>query len=402
MLIWKPLLRDRAGQHITGSDGQPKRAATYSYKFEWKGRQIARRTEHTNERAARQAAQRHLEAERAGITAQADALLRQRAAPSTITLGTIYKLARQLAGQKPKTLDTYEFAWSRILARIAPGTKPEDFPLHRLTAKLADDFKRLVELDVLELPEEDQGSALRSANSYLRNACALFKPDRRAAYALRHGIELPPTLTGFLETRTLPGAGKVEWHKPSDAIICATMESLAGLREKDPNLYLAVWLAIGTGCRKSEASAALGSWIEHLHGIPHLKLNKKTKNKSVGVQITITNGAWDHIAPLLPSNPTAPLLTGNKTEREGEVFRRCSDWMRALGWETQKAYHEFRALGGCQVLNRDGIFKASQWLRHSTVVVTQEFYGRYADATVTQGDFILPAANILPFAAAAR
>jgi len=38
----------------------------------------------------------------------------------------------------------------------------------------------------------------------------------------------------------------------------------------------------------------------------------------------------------------------------------------------------------------------------SRSIVTQEFYGRYADATVTQGDFVMPAANILPFAASAR
>ncbi len=51
--------------------------------------------------------------------------------------------------------------------------------------------------------------------------------------------------------------------------------------------------------------------------------------------------------------------------------------MGELGWQTQKRIHELRAWAGSKVLERYGVYEASQFLRHKDVRTTQKYYLRY-------------------------
>lgn len=116
------------------------------------------------------------------------------------------------------------------------------------------------------------------------------------------------------------------------------------------------------------------------------------KKGSVCPSIQCSNGAWQHLQPIVASLQAedyllrAPTATG----RCEEVFRRLSAWMADLGWATDKKLHELRAYAGCQVARRDGIEAASRWLRHSSIVVTQRHYGRYLRPTITDAPLQIP------------
>ncbi|MFN0130304.1 MAG: hypothetical protein ACKV19_26880, partial [Verrucomicrobiales bacterium] len=111
-----------------------------------------------------------------------------------------------------------------------------------------------------------------------------------------------------------------------------------------------------------------------------------TKSGAVAPRIPVTNGAWEHLGPiveLLPPDRHVLAPMGNATYRGDALFDEISDWLRVLGWQTTKAYHEFRALAGCWVAMRDGLLVARDWLRHSSVTTTERHYGRYVRTTVS-------------------
>ena len=105
-----------------------------------------------------------------------------------------------------------------------------------------------------------------------------------------------------------------------------------------------------------------------------------TKNGQEAPRIPVCNGAWAQLAPCLeglaPEDHVVPAQ--NMSERRDGHFRAISDWMRQLGWETAKQFHEFRALAGAWLYDhtRD-LYQVSRWLRHSSVTITERNYGRY-------------------------
>jgi integrase len=71
------------------------------------------------------------------------------------------------------------------------------------------------------------------------------------------------------------------------------------------------------------------------------------------------------------------VLTGHKTDRTENIFRKIGEWLRALGWKTEKTNHALRAYSGCQVAMKYDIYRAQSWLRHRSVTTTQGDYGHF-------------------------
>ena len=295
-------------------------------------------------------------------------------------------------------------------------------------------------------------SAYRSANSTLRKLKSLFTNELAEAYRFGHGLTLPANLVEFRAAPGFSDVAKTDYRIPSDTLLAATFASLSaggegrgevvqrqgtnrgqdGQDMGKQNLpsscaqnlgatcraevvdnphsafripkscQVAIWLALGFGLRKSEAAAVRGDWIVLLDGVPHLELRRvadpkkhlaelpTTKNGTVCPRIRVTNGAWEHLAPAFAAAGTDYVIPGSPTYRCESVFREIADWMRTLGWNTQKAYHEWRAYAGCQVAMRDGLLTASQWLRHSSITVTEAAYGRYIRTTATDAPLQIP------------
>jgi integrase len=76
------------------------------------------------------------------------------------------------------------------------------------------------------------------------------------------------------------------------------------------------------------------------------------------------------------------VLVGHVTERTDETFRRISAWMRALGWKTQKTNHALRAYSGSLIAMKFGIYRASAWLRHKSIKVTESAYSHFVGSRV--------------------
>ncbi len=300
---------------------------------------------------------------------------------------------------------------------------------------------------------------LRSANSRLIQARSIFTNDLLSYYKRQAKLELPKTIEAFLKEPKFPSdeTGKTDYWPPSDPTIAATFKSLEqlappvavrqhpdggasvptshpGLSQPplrhsqnggedrgevalispsspspqggrapapDRNLYLAVWLALGFGLRKSEITAAKKNWFQEINGILYCAGDELAKNNRFP-RVRCQLGAWDKIAPHIADlADDAPVLTGTETERNDDVFRRISHWLKGLGWKTQKAIHEFRSYAGCQIAMGDrtgpvDLRSAQEFLRHANITTTENFYLRYLRSQVKEVALQLPVAPVRP------
>lgn len=328
--------------------------------------------------------------------------------PDPTPLREVIRAFRQL----PKAREGYEVAAKAVIRRSRPKLADwQDLPLAALDADFVAAYRTAAHAHAEEADDDEAGeSRLRSAHNYLVNFRAIFSPSRREEYRRRFQLDLPAGLDGFLHSPNVEAPAKT-YTIPEDAIIARTFLALPGLAETDPNAHTAIWLALGAGMRKSEIADCAVDWFITLAGLRHVRLKMRTKNGSRDVDIVLTNGCEPHVdAAILRARQrhvdlSAPayLLEGDATERHDLTFRRISQWMAELGWDTQKRAHEFRAYGGCQVAMRDGLLTARDWCRHASQATTEKHYGRYIRTRVTVAPIQIheQPANILPLPQAA-
>jgi integrase len=276
--------------------------------------------------------------------------------------------------------------------RVALGDNPERRPVSVLSAETLLAWRAKVQVGSALRADRPAASA-RGAARILAQARSVFSRDLRTEYRLAK-LPLPASLHDFLTLTGIKAPVKLDYNKPDDIILARTFQALPELETKDPNLYVAIWLALGFGLRKSEVSEARGDWFSPVAGRMHCTLPTQ-KNGTEAGRIEIQNGAWAHLAPHIEARGAVEyILTGHATERREEVFRRCSDWMRALGWQTQKAFHEWRAYAICSVAEHTRSLEyASKWARHADITTTQRSYGRYLDIrSATEAPLTLPTA----------
>lgn len=323
-----------------------------------------------------------------------------RSAPAALTVGDLLPHWRQFAstaGISDGARRQYENAMRVIWERATGQTEGwEAIPLETYTPGLAFRYKESVSAVPADPARAQQ--LRRSANSVMRQAKGMFSRRALEHYRLVAQLPLPDSLPAFLAAPGFSDTVKEEYHLPADAVVTATFKSLDETQADYPNRFMAVWLAVGFGLRKSEIAAVRAGWFKRTpQGGVQLELRSTvvpgkvaiekptTKNGSQCPRIDASNGAWAKLEPMISKmQPDDYVLQcPTATDRVEGVFRGISAWMQGLGWGTQKQIHEFRAFGGCQVAMRDGIEAASRWLRHASIVVTQRHYGRYLRPRVT-------------------
>lgn len=349
----------------------------YSYKFEWRTKQILRQTKFTDEGAARRRANEHLIALEEGVTTAA---FRARQPKTHALIKALVTAYIEAAGDRPSTRQNIT-ALMRLLQLLYPAKG--DVLDHPVTVLGSDAVYRYCESVRAAARAEGADRAreaqlFRSANSELAKVRSIFAPDKIAYYTRTAKLALGDAWRGFREEPAFRGVRKKEYSAPDDALLAKTFGDLERLAGEDRNLYLAVWLACGFGLRASEiAKARVGFFVERNGGV-WLRSNALAKNGSYP-DVPAQNGAWERLRPFLMGRGEEEfVLSGTASEITFDVFRRCSIWMQNLGWQTQKKIHEFRAWAICQVGIKTGcIITMSSWARHSSIVVTQQFYGRY-------------------------
>lgn len=220
----------------------------------------------------------------------------------------------------------------------------------------------------------------RTANSLLRQARSIF--SRRALVHYKHaGLVIPATLQDFLKEPDFARVAKGDYSKPSDVIIARTFADLPALEKTDLDLYLAIWMALGFGLRKSEMREAKVGWFILRDGRAWVQGDTICKNGKI-VDLVGINNVKDHIWHHLNGRGNDEYVLSRPGSGEA-LWRRCGDWMRPRGWKTHKTVHEFRAWAICQVIESTGsVYEAQQWARHASSNTTQRNYGRYARGKV--------------------
>lgn len=382
--------------------------ATYSCKFSWQGKQRLLDTRMRSLRDAEQFERRALEALAKGRSdVLAKAMLRQ---PDNATLAQIWQAYPEIAtqqGVQPAVARQNLNSLALLIRRgsdLADGAEVGHFGLDALTAEIVYRFKAASLARLAGKPEDEIASGRRTANSILRQAKSVFTPHAREFYTIAKGVKLPASILEFSKAPGFADTIKRDYRIPSDKILKATFADLeTRVRTEDVQVYIAAWMALGFGLRRSEIAAARVGWFVESEGKVRLELRstivrnsttEKTSTKN-GEQCPIVdpaNGVMAKLAPLLKDrSPEEYLIATDKVaERTVDVFERLTAWLRGHGWETEKATHELRAYGGCQVAMRDGIEAASKWLRHSSILVTQRHYGRYLRPVVTDKALRIP------------
>lgn len=390
----------------------------YTIKFQFRGTPITRRTRFTLKADAerRERELRHaLEAGRWEILDE----LRLRQPPVATTIAQILALYPTYAQAKPATVAGNITSLKAILRRAWNIPTVDDAalarPLSALNADLIWTWKQnlttyaaaqaQLAADAGEDPQYRRAQILRSANSLLRQARSIFTPHLLEAYRRHRTREAAaltlPDLAPFLEAPAFPGAAKQDYFPADDHLIAKTFAALEHLEPggavprlpasaPDLNLYLAIWLAIGFGLRKSEVAQVRKNAFLTRDGATWLRLATTTKNGSLP-EIRAQLGAAEKLQPHLDQlQPEDYLLRGHPTERTEDVFRRCSTWMRDLGWQTEKTFHEWRAWSGCQIALAHGLLAARDHLRHASIQTTERNYGRYLKTKIAEVKLTLP------------
>lgn len=380
--------------------------ATYTFSFRFQGKQYAFDSLQRDQRLAAEYARRYQQQVRTGRLETLRALQLRRTEPE-LTLGQIIKSFEafaQVEGLSPATVRGYRNCM-RILVQGARGesTVLNEVPVSALTARLVYDYKAGVSQAEPEADDARRRQLEGTANSVLRQAKGYFSARAMEHYRIVSGFNLPANIGAFRDAPGFSDTAVKEWSLPSDKVLEETFKQLKAKQESDPELFTAVWLALGFGLRKSEIAAVRAGWFQVRPQGVTLELRatlvsgsvaekESTKNGTVWPTVACTNGAWEHLGPIVAQLKAEDYLiqSPTATARCEEVFRRIGAWMTDLGWKTEKAIHEFRAYAGCQVARRDGIEAASRWLRHHSIVVTQRHYGRYLRPTVTDAPLAIP------------
>ncbi len=380
--------------------------ATYTFEFVFQGRTYSRDTLQRDQRSAAEYARRYQQEVRAGRLETLRALQLRSTEPE-LTLGQIIESFEKFAtveGLAPATIRGYKNAM-RILIKGATGdaSKMESLPISSLTPGLVYQYKAHVsQLD----PKEDDARHRQlegTANSVLRQAKGYFSARAMEHYRIVSGFNLPANVGPFRDAPGFSDTAVKEYKLPSDKVLEETFTQLKVKQTEDPELFVAVWLALGFGLRKSEIATIRAGWFQITPNGVILELRstlisgsiaekEKTKNGTIWPTVSCTNGAWAHLRPIVATlKPEDYLIQSpTATARCEEVFRRVGVWMQSIGWQTHKQIHEFRAYAGCQVARRDGIEAASRWLRHASITVTQRHYGRYLRPVVTDAPLVIP------------
>lgn len=249
-------------------------------------------------------------------------------------------------------------------------------PVSFLTREVGSDFKAAVVLEAAGDSALEQVKK-RSANSTLRNAKAVFSEAAREHLA---GLDLPPTLDGFLATKPFRKVAK-RYHFPPVDVVRRIFADAPLLKAGDKNAYVAFLLALWAGLRKGEIAAARRWWMLDAAGsklrhriIVQAEGDFLPKGRQTGYT-EICDWAKREIMDSCRS--ITYLIEGNETERNDAVFRRLATWLQARGLSGSDRIHpvhELRKMFGSWAASRFDLFTAKTWCRHSSIRVTEDYY----------------------------
>jgi len=311
------------------------------------------------------------------------------------TVGDFLAAVDAKSGLKPKTFRNYSSYFRRIVADIfEPGhgadkysyrdnkrsvwlEKVEAVKLSTITADRLDDW-RVQYIKQHDVNPQARQSAVRSANSYLRCARALFSKK----WLARLKIRLPDPLP-FQGVKVEKGrAPKYTSNlNPKQLFIDAKNE----LADTESATYLAFLLALGAGLRKGEIDGLEWKHVQIEKGIIEVSATEhrgvKSAESEAGVEIDPAlgeeiarlkppGGAGFVIQSDIPSRPNADL----RYYRAEPVYQKLYIWLRSKGIKSDKPLHTLRKEFGSVINQHYGLYAAMTALRHADIGTTSNHY----------------------------
>jgi integrase len=313
---------------------------------------------------------------------------------NNLTIGEFLAEFQAKAELKPGTFADYAGSLRKIVADIVGIThgrggsrEKRDEWRHRIDGvKLATVTPEKVQkwkLDFVARAGQDPRkirSAKTSANSFLREAKALFRAE------LLKGLE------GVVLPSPLPFQGVILYPRQSmkyrstfDAIgiINDAQNELSG---QDPEAYKIFLLGIATALRRKEIDTL--SWSSFRWNTNQIRIEPtqwyglKTEDSAADLDVepeimAIFRGFHAKAkSDFVIESKVAPRLDVTTWDhyRTTSIAERLIKWLRTKGVNTSNPLHTLRAEAGSQIAATHGIYAASRFLRHTDITVTAAHY----------------------------
>lgn len=344
--------------------------------------------------AAIETAKLHIQSILDGNKLAARKLMERPGSSGWSTVRELTETLQRLPG--PRAVQAYLWSLGTVLRKVYPDREPEDLSCAVFGDDTGEHYFALTYKEASEMTDQRARQRhLRSANSMFGQARAIF--GDRSAHALKKaGILFPdPTpFTGALKKHGFKKVNTAGFELPGDDVIRRML--IEWKQCTDRQMFLTVGLALACGLRKGEIIQARWGWFTERMGTPVVYSDAVAlpdDGKTESVHVKNQTGKLE-VVPLEPfwrilnrtidrhdwrGRPEELILTGSASARAVYVFQRISDWLRDIGWNTQKRTHAMRDYGASLITMKYGLDFAKVWCRHSTITTTEKHYSRFVD-----------------------
>ena len=316
------------------------------------------------------------------------------------TVGSLINASMRLSSARVESMDAYAKALRRITAgvfEISEGKKYDAFKGGRTEWLEKIDGKPLSELTPAAVlswrnrymkkarSQEERGRAAVTVNSLIRNAKSLI--SKKIRRFIEQEMILPSPL--FFEGLSAEAEPSLRYRSKIDAeaILKAAQSELA---ESDPEAFKLLLLTLVCGLRRSEADTVLWRQFNFEKGLLIIEdtEHKRLKSKDSAGDIDLEPELCAVFQRLKGETKSAFVLEspkGIRIKKESDSRKsrgyRCNEthhrvllWLRNHGVTGMRPMHTLRKEIGSVIASRDGIWKASRYLRHSDIRITSRLY----------------------------
>jgi integrase len=312
------------------------------------------------------------------------------------TVGEFLQEVKTVADLKPVTFEIYARKFRRLVAGLfdIEGTK-ERFDYanggsrrwrEKVNAiRIADIKPEKIQSWKVEFLKKASGNplkhkrALSTVASLIRAGKALFSKGVLQHLTLRLPAPLP-----FDGVK----AGNTGNHRYKSEINPAILLQRAhrDLRQREPELFKVILLALGAGLRRDEIDTLIWKQIDwdrktiRIETTIHTAAKTHSSEAEVDVDSDLLTLLRDHLtlskSEFVINSPVAarPHAVSYHHYRCNRVFKRTNAWLHEQGISARTPLHALRKEFGSLICARAGIFAASVALRHSNISLTRDYY----------------------------
>ena len=255
-----------------------------------------------------------------------------------------------------------------------------------LTRALLRRFQTQRSAAVVDGSAVEQGGSNLTTDQSWGKARSLFTPMARECYD-EAGLKLPE-LEEFLKTPKRGNCHSTMYQPIAEATIAEMQKAARELRKTDPGAYLVYRLMLGLGMRNKEVKWAKPRWIEyrpttaiiegreHRSNEPYMGIicrpDFTPKNKR-NRWVPVPAGLLADLRELVPEGQEF-ILPGSDYQRHTLAYYGLNAWIRRFLPDRVKGAYDLRKHFGSVIAGSQGIYKAQEYLGHSSVTTTEQHY----------------------------